>query len=147
MEITPAYDGYYSQLPVTLPVDRYSPHVERMVQAWHEADEAARKILRPGTKVSDLYHVLVDTITERGFMSPFRPGHAIGLDVLNSWSITESNGVSLEAGMTIAVHPSVLVELGGDGCGMGYTYLITGTGAERLSKVDLARDLVGDRGA
>ena len=28
MEITPSYDGYYCQLPVTLPVDRYSPHVK-----------------------------------------------------------------------------------------------------------------------
>jgi hypothetical protein len=29
---------------------------------------------------------------------------------------------------------------GGDACGMGYTYLITDTGAEKFSKVDL-RDL------
>jgi hypothetical protein len=34
--------------------------------------------------------------------------------------------------------------LGGDGCGMGYTYVITETGAEKLSKIDLARELLGD---
>jgi Xaa-Pro aminopeptidase len=144
MEITPSYDGYYCQLPVTLPVEKYLPHVEKMVCAWNEADEAARKILRPGTKVSDLYHLLINTVQERGFISPFRPGHSIGLDVLDFWSVTDSNPLVLRAGMTIAVHPCVLKEMGGDGCGMGYTYLITDTGWEKLSKIDLAEDLLTD---
>jgi Xaa-Pro aminopeptidase len=64
--------------------------------------------------------------------------------VLDFWSVTESNPLVLEAGMTIAVHACVLKEMGGDGCGMGYTYLITETGAERLSKIDLAKDLLTD---
>jgi len=144
MEITPAYEGYYAQLPVTLPVDEYSPHVRQMVSAWNEADKAAWKILRPGTKVSDIYRVMVNTIKERGFISPYRPGHAIGLDALDFWSITESSKEILQPGMVLAVHPSVMQEMGGDGCGMGYTYLITDTGAERLSKIDLAGELLED---
>jgi Xaa-Pro aminopeptidase len=144
MEITPAYDGYYSQLPVTLPVDRYPKHVKEMVRAWHEADEAARKVLRPGTRVCDLNSVLIETVQNRGFISPFRPGHALGLDVLDFWSITDSDFSVLRPGMAIAVHPSVLTTPGGDGCGMGYTYLITETGAERLSKIDLAGELLNE---
>jgi Xaa-Pro aminopeptidase len=144
MEITPAYDGYYAQLPVTLPVGEYPPHVRKMVSAWNQADKAARKILRPGTQVSDVYKVLVNTVRENGFISPYRPGHSIGLDALDFWSITESSTVILQAGMILAVHPSVMKEFGGDGCGMGYTYLITDNGAERLSKIDLAGDLLGD---
>jgi Xaa-Pro aminopeptidase len=144
MEITPSYDGYYCQLPVTLPVGRYSPHVKELVLTWNETDKAARKVLRPGTKVSDLYRVLVNTVRERGFISPFRPGHAIGLDVLDYWSVTESNPLVLRAGMTIAVHACVLKEMGGDGCGMGYTYLITDTGWEKLSAIDLAEELLGN---
>jgi len=144
MEITPAYDGYYCQLPVTLPVGKYSLYVEKMVRAWHEADKTARKILHPGTKISDLYRVLVSTVQEKGFISPFRPGHSIGLDVLDFWSITETSTILLKSGMTIAIHPSVLKEAGGDGCGMGYTYLITDTGWEKLSKIDLAEELLGD---
>jgi len=34
--------------------------------------------------------------------------------------------------------------IGGDACGMGYTYLITDTAAERLSKIDLAQELIGN---
>jgi hypothetical protein len=38
----------------------------------------------------------------------------------------------------------VLTKIGGEGCGMGYTYVITETGAERLSKIDLAKELIGE---
>jgi len=140
MEITPAYEGYYAQLPVTLPVGKYPPQIQKMVGVWEKANKAALKILKPGTKVSDVYAALVNTVRENGYILPLRPGHAIGLDALDFWSITESNTTILQSGMTLAVHPSIMTKPGGDACGMGYTYLITDTGAERFSKVDL-RDL------
>ncbi len=143
MEITPAYQGYYAQLPVTLPVSTYRPRVRKMVQAWHASDVAARKVLRPGTRVSDLATVLTETVRSHGFVSPYRPGHSIGLDALDFWSITADNHRLLQPGMVVAVHASVIGEFGGEGCGMGYTYLITETGAEQLSKIDLAADLLG----
>jgi Xaa-Pro dipeptidase len=142
MEISPSYQGYYAQLPVTLPVGRYLPHVKRMVMAWAEADKAVQKLLRPGARVSELYHVLIDTVRANGFQSPLRPGHSVGLDILDYWSITESNDTLLKPGMTLAIHPSVMVKHGGDGVGMGYTYLITETGFERFSKIDLAKELI-----
>ena len=138
MEITPAYEGYYAQLPVTLPVGEYTPHIREMVGVWEQANKAALNILCPGTKVSDIYDALVNTVHEHGYISPLRPGHAIGLDVLEFWSITESNKTILKPGMTLAIHPSIMTEIGGDACGMGYTYLITDAGAERFSKVELA---------
>ena len=140
MEITPAYEGYYAQLPVTLPVGKYPPQIKMMAGVWEKANKAALAILRPGTKVSDVYHALVDTVRENGFISPLRPGHAIGLDALDFWSITESNAMILQAGMVLAMHPSIMTKIGGDACGMGYTYLITDKGAERFSKIELAEN-------
>jgi Xaa-Pro aminopeptidase len=140
MEITPAYQGYYAQLPVTLPVGKYPPRIKKMTGVWEKANQAALDILRPGTKVSDVYHALVDTVRQNGYISPLRPGHAIGLDALDFWSITESNTRILQAGMTLAVHPSIMTEIGGDACGMGYTYLITDKGAEKFSRVDLTEN-------
>jgi Xaa-Pro aminopeptidase/Xaa-Pro dipeptidase len=142
-EITPAYEGYYAQLPVTLPVDEYPPHVRRMVSTWAQSDQAALKILRPGTKCADIYHLLVNTVRENGFISPLEVGHDLGLDVHGPMYINESCDTILESGMVIAIHASVMQEIGGDGCGMGYTYLITDDGAERLSKIDLAKELIG----
>jgi Xaa-Pro aminopeptidase len=141
MEISPAYQGYYAQLPVTLPVDRYRPNIQRMVNAWSQADQAARRILRAGTKVSDLYEVLIKAIEDNGFVSPLRPGHSLGLDILDFWSVEESSEVILKPGMVVAIHPCAMENKGGDGVGMGYSYLITESGAERFSKVDLAGEL------
>jgi Xaa-Pro aminopeptidase len=137
MEITPAYEGYYAQLPVTLPVGRYPPQIRKMAMVWEKADKAARKMLKPGTKVSDVYAALVDTVRENGYISPLRPGHSIGLDALDFWSITQDSEKVLRAGMTLAVHPSIMTEIGSDACGLGYTYLITDKGAEKFSRVDL----------
>jgi Xaa-Pro aminopeptidase len=142
-EITPAYEGYYAQLPVTLPVGEYPPHVFKMVSAWDKSDKAAQKILRPGTKASDLYHILVNTVRENGFISPLEVGHDLGLDTHGPLYIDETNNTILKSGMILAIHASVMSEIGGDGCGMGYTYLITDNGAERLSKIDLAKELIG----
>ena len=142
-EITPAYEGYYAQLPVTLPVGEYPPHVLKMVSAWDQSDKAALKILRPGAKASDVYNTLVNTVRENGFISPHEVGHDLGLNAHGPVTIDESNDTILKPGMILAIHASVMLEIGGDGCGMGYTYLITDNGAERLSKIDLAKELIG----
>ena len=143
-EITPAFEGYYAQLPVTLPVGEYPPHVLKMVSAWDQSDKAALKILRPGAKASDVYHTLVNTVRENGFISPHEVGHDLGLNAHGSVTIDESNDTILKSGMVLAIHASVMLEIGGDGCGMGYTYLITETGCEKLSKIDLAKELLGN---
>lgn len=143
MEISPSFQGYYAQLPVTLPVERYPRHVLEMVKAWDYGDTNGRAMLRPGTRVSDIYTRLVESIEEKGFKSPLRPGHSVGLDILDFWSIDAENETILAPNMVIAMHPCCVEELGGDGVGMGYTYLITETGFERLSKIDLAAELIG----
>ncbi len=142
MEISPAFQGYYAQLPVTLPVGAYLPHVHKMVEAWHKSDERTRPFLKPGAKASDIYKMLVETIIQNGFISPLRPGHSVGLDILDFWSFTDSNPTVLKPGMVVAVHPCVMTKIGGDGVGLGYTYLITEKGAERFSQVDLASELL-----
>ncbi len=139
IEITPAYQGYFAQLPVTMPVDEFPPHALKMLPVWKQALKSAVDILRPGTKVSDLYQAIVGTVRDGGYRAPWRPGHAIGLDMIDFWSITDSNDTVLEPGMTLAVHPNVLQEpeIEGTGLGMGYTYLITKTGSERFSRVEI----------
>jgi Xaa-Pro aminopeptidase len=139
LEITPAYKGYYTQRPVTLPVGKnYPPHIAKMVDVWQQSIEAVENILRPGTKVIDVYHTIVNTVHKGGYASPLNQGHMMGLDGGIPWGINEHSTGILKSGMTFTIHPNVIVELGGDGVGMGYTYLITDTGAENLNKVDLA---------
>jgi Xaa-Pro aminopeptidase len=141
-EITPAFEGYYAQLPVTLPVGKYPPHIREMIRTWDQTDKAACKVLGPGIKASDVYRTLMDVVHAHGFISPLEAGHDLGLDAHGPITIDESDHTILQPGMVLAIHACVMKEINGDGCGMGYTYLITDKGAERLSKVDLAGDLL-----
>jgi Xaa-Pro aminopeptidase len=138
-EISPAYQGYFAQLPVTLPVGEYPPHVKKMLPVWKQANKAMLEILRPGTVISELCRVINEAVEAGGYRAPWRPGHAIGLDLIDFWSVSDSNNIVLEPGMTMAIHPNVLMEpvTDGNGIGMGYTYLVTDTGYERLSKVEI----------
>jgi len=122
-----------------MPVGKFPPHVRKMIPVWKQSLEAAVKLLRPGTKVSEIYKAIIQVVREGGYRAPWRPGHAIGLDLIDFWSVTESNDTVLEPGMTLAIHPNVLLEpeIQGKGVGMGYTYLITDTGNERLSRVEV----------
>lgn len=137
LEITPAFDGYYAQLPVTLPVGRPAPVVGEMQRVWAAMMQAARDLLRPGFRVCDAHKKAVDIIEQGGFISPLPAGHAIGLDAVDFWQVNEHNETLLEPGMTIAFHPCILTQPGGDGLGMGYTFLVTETGPENLSRLDL----------
>ncbi|MBN1192059.1 MAG: aminopeptidase P family protein [Dehalococcoidales bacterium] len=139
LEITPNYEGYYAQLPVTLPAGKFPDRVQKAIPVWNKALQEAVGILRPGVKVSDIYHTVTGEVTAAGYKSPWRPGHAIGLDMIDFWSIGENIDTTLEPGMTLALHPNVLLdpEVEGQGYSGGYTYLITQTGCERFSKVEI----------
>jgi Xaa-Pro aminopeptidase len=137
LELTPAYEGYYAQLTVTIPVSKYPPHIEPLLTVWRTALEAGVDRLKPGTKVSDIQRLVSEIAREHGYVSPLRAGHGIGLDALEFFSFSENEDTELVSGMTVVFHPCVAIEAGGDGIGMGYTYLITDNGAEKLNKIVL----------
>lgn len=135
LEITPCYEGYFTQLPITLPVGEYPVHIRRMIAVWKQAVQTATSMLRPGAKVSDVYDALVSLISREGYVSPGRGGHGIGLDVIDFWALNEPSSMILESGMTLVLHPGIFAESGQGGIAMGYTYLITDTASEKLNKV------------
>ena len=137
LEITPAYEGYFTQLPVTVPVGEFPAGIRAMIPVWQEALDRAASLLRPGTKVSDLHQAMIEPIEEAGYVAPWRCGHAIGLDVIDFWGVDQSNAMVLEPGTTLTLHPGLLVESLAEGFAMGYTYVVTSTGHEKLNRVNL----------
>ncbi len=137
LEITPAYEGYYAQLTVTMPVVNFPPHIEPLLPVWRKILNAGVERLKPGAKVNDIQRLVSETAQEHGYMSPLRAGHGIGLDALEFFSFSDTDSTELLPGMTVAFHPCVTISTGGEGIGMGCTYLITEEGAEKLNKTDL----------
>ena len=138
MEITPAVGGVYGQLPFCLPIGTPPEKLLDLRAAWLEGFTIGESMLKPGTKVSELSRAMKESINGRGYLTPFAQGHAIGLDVVDGWAIGDESNIALQTGMTLALHPAAVEELGGDAFTGGYTYLITDTGAERLSSLDFS---------
>lgn len=136
MEVTPAIGGYYCQLPFSMPVTELTDSMKRLARAWAEGYALGEEMLKPGVLVSDISKQLRKRIAEHGGLNPFSHGHSIGLDVADGWLLGDNAHVVLQSGMTLVMHPASLAEVGGEGFTAGYTYVITETGAERLSRHD-----------
>jgi Xaa-Pro aminopeptidase len=138
VEISPAYEGYYAQMPVAVPAKDFPPRLSRLIDVWKESVAAAESAMRPGATVADVHNAIETVVRNHGCVSPWRHGHALGLDLIDFWSITDTNPVVLKPGMTLVVHPDIF-EPGFEGIGpcAGYTYVITDKGVENLSEVDI----------
>ncbi|HVN94831.1 MAG TPA: M24 family metallopeptidase [Syntrophorhabdaceae bacterium] len=137
LEITPSREGYYAQLTVTIPVTEYPAHIEPLLPVWREALDAGVAFLKPGIKADKIDRVVTEVVHKHGYTSPLRAGHGIGLDALEFFSFSATDNTELMPGMTVAFHPCIATQPGQDGIGMGYTYLITDEGAEKLSQVTI----------
>ncbi len=136
LEITPAFQGYHGQLAVTLPVGDYPSHIKPLLPVWRMALEAGVEALRPGARFCDVYRKVTDVVNGHGYRSHTRCGHSIGLDPLDFCALSNDDTTEIKENMTLALHPCVALD-GGEGIGMGYTYLVEEKGAVKLSRVAL----------
>lgn len=135
IEITPAFEGYYTQLRVDVPVSPYSASRRRLLEAWSAGYEAAVKALRPGARACDTYLAAADAIRSKGYEIGGRGGHSLGLDVDEFLSLDPEDETVIEPGMVIVIHITAL-EKNVDKVMLGGTFLVTKDGPEALNKVD-----------
>lgn len=136
MEITPRYQGYYAQLTTGATVGAPNREREKMVEVAKEALERGIEVLRPGVLASDVDAAMRAVVEKAGYTMPQRAGHGVGLDVDERPALIPSNRTPLEPGMTVVVHPSVVIPERG-GVFLGGTFLITPKGHEKLFQADL----------
>lgn len=136
MEITPRNQGYYAQLTTGATVGAPNAERERMVQVGKEALKKGIEILRPGTRASDVDAAMRAVVEGAGYTMPQRAGHGVGLEVDERPALIPSNPAPLQAGMTVVVHPSVVIPEKG-GVFLGGTFLLTPAGHEQLFQAEL----------
>ena len=136
MEITPRCQGYYAQLTAGAVVGTPNPEREKMVEVASEALEKGIEILRPGTRASNVDAAMRVVVERAGYTMPQRAGHGVGLEVDEPPTLIPSNHTLLQPGMTVVVHPSVVIPEKG-GVFMGGTFLITPEGHAKLFRADL----------
>ncbi|HZV07163.1 MAG TPA: M24 family metallopeptidase, partial [Gemmataceae bacterium] len=135
VEISPRYDGYYSQL--TIPVTSRSDDKAalRAHQDIVEAKRAAQPLMRPGADLSQVAKFVAEFLAGRGHaLTSLSLGHFCGM-ALTEPRHDPVHPFELEEGMTLIFHP-VLADP--DFCSLmrADTYLITETGAERLNRYE-----------
>lgn len=133
------YHSYWSDTGRTVslgePNARLKSYYEACLRGMLEIENA----LGPGARSGDLFELGVHTVRKAGIPHYDRShcGHCIGLEMYEAGGIRPQNDMLFAPGMVINVELPYY-ELGWGGLQIEDTFLITATGAERLTQQDRA---------
>lgn len=131
MEITPRYNGYWTQLVRTISVGEPNEDFIKMHEVSCRIIKGALEELKPGNRIGNIAIKLKQLTEEAGYVFSYPCGHICAID-LNEERITPDNDRPLEEGMAVILHPSIITPKISSGIFWGQTYLITKTGYECL---------------
>ena len=132
VELTPRFEGYYTQLTAMCHFQEQSPKMKEMVDLVFASQKEGLKLLKPGNRASEVANAVKTVIEKAGYGMPYRAGHSLGHEHTEPPAVTVNDETVLQPGMTLVIHPCVM-DKNGDGVFCGDTYLITDTGWERLN--------------
>jgi Xaa-Pro dipeptidase len=107
LEITGA-GGYWVEFSRPLIEGKPSATTQRMADAYPQAMESARKLMRAGQLASTVHRAVADTFAKYGFFLGHLSGHSIGTTMIEYPSIGDKTDVPLEENMIFSLHPQVV---------------------------------------
>lgn len=131
MEITPRYNGYWTQIVRTISVGAHNPDLDEFRSVSVGAIGAAKSILKAGVPVGELVKKMREYIEGRGYRLSMPCGHIAAID-LNEERLSEDNTRPLAPGMLVIIHPTILNDKLPSGIFWGESYLVTETGYEAV---------------
>lgn len=132
-EITPRYQGYWTQMVRTISVGEPSEDFVTMHKIVCETIEETRKLLKPGAPLRDVIRFMMDYISKAGYIPQLPCGHICAVD-LNEGRVDPESDVILQEGMAVILHPTIVTPEIETGIFWGETYLVTPDGGECLMK-------------
>jgi Xaa-Pro dipeptidase len=134
LEITGA-GGYWVEFSRPLIRGKLSSRTQAMADAYPQALEEARKLMRAGQVASEVHRAVAQSFAKHGFALGHLSGHSIGATMIEYPAIGANNEVQLEENMIFALHPQV-VDTDGKVCLYTQdTYRIAKTEGECLADV------------
>ncbi|MGA8493038.1 MAG: M24 family metallopeptidase [Terriglobales bacterium] len=100
--------GYWVEFSRPLIRGKVSPRTQAMADAYPQALEAARKLMRAGELASSVHRVVADTFAKHGFALGHLSGHSIGTTMLEYPAIGAKSEVQLQENMIFSLHPQVV---------------------------------------
>ena len=131
MEITPYFNGNWTQFVRTISVGEYNPDVDEFRAIIIKGIDAAAKVMKAGVPICEAIKAMRAAVEGEGYRLEMPVGHICGAD-LNEERTTEDNERPLRKGMSVILHPTVLNDKLKSGIYWGESYLITEDGCECL---------------
>ena len=107
LEITGA-GGYWVEFSRPLLRGKPSATTQRMADAYPDALETARKMMRAGEMASSVHRHVAETFARHGFSLGHLSGHSIGMTMIEHPAIGAKSEVALEENMIFSLHPQVV---------------------------------------
>jgi Xaa-Pro aminopeptidase len=114
-----------------------SGDTERMLDAYAEYFDAARRTMRPGATCHDVHRAVSAGFTERGYHLGHVTGHSIGMTMIEFPKVGEGVETELDENMVFSMHPHAIAPNGEDCLYMQETWLVTPEGGVPLSSLPL----------
>lgn len=132
LEVSPRYLGYFGQQTSIVATSTFPKEIRDIFDAVNRARDEGLKLIKPGVNLTEVGQVVYSELGKAGYKSLPSFGHLVGLE-LEDHHIDES-ALVLEEGMTFIFHPMIETHRG---VMRADTYLITGSGCERLTSGDI----------
>jgi len=135
-EITPRYQGYWTQLARMVNVGRRNDALTEIHTESRDAIKSGLEQLKPGRQVADVFSAIESHVTRCGYkLTPGAGvGHLCGVDLVEA-RVNGNNEMVLTPGTAVIIHPRVFSPDGKSNSFCGETYLVTQDGYERINKV------------
>jgi methionyl aminopeptidase len=112
IDVTVIKDGYHGDTSIMVQVGDVAPHAQRLIKVTQECLYKALEIVRPGTTLGDIGHV-IQQHAEKNYYSVVREycGHGIGQVFHEDPQVLhygrKGTGLTLEPGMTFTIEPMI----------------------------------------
>ena len=133
MEITPRYQGYWTQLVRMVNVGRRNDELEKIQTVARDAIRRGLEEFKPGKRVKDVALAMQAYIAKTGFVPRAPFGHVCGIDLVEE-RVSLDNERLIVPGFAAIIHPMVHTADGKNLIFWGETYLATKDGYERLHR-------------
>ncbi len=125
--------GHWVEVSRPISAGEPSGHTRRMLEAYEEYYEAAKRELRAGATAHDVHRAVSKGFVERGYHLGHVTGHSIGMTMIEHPKIGEGVETVLEENMVFSMHPHAISPDGHACLYMQDTWLVTKDGGEPLA--------------
>ena len=114
-----------------------SADTERMLEAYLDYVDSARREMRPGATCHDVHRAVSAGFSDGGYHLGHVTGHSIGMTMIEFPKVGEGVETELAENMVFSMHPHAIAENGQDCLYMQDTWLVTPDGGVPLSSLPM----------